>query len=1042
MEIKELSINNLKAIDCSISMAKSLGIAGLSGSGKSTFCEAIFNESLKKLVTVLPKSEYRFLFGDKLVSNKATDNIEEMPLVFYLGKMGFTTNPRSTVGTHTGIFDEIRRHYANTNFTSSEFFSFNNSIMWCRKCKGRGGSLGNVCSECKGTRYDKEILKCVVKTSIGELTIVDINKLPVEMLLNISDDLNLSNREKQVINNMIKMKVGYLSLDRVMGTLSGGETVRVLLAEFMAECKKSLIIIDEISIGLDHNTLINILYEASRLGKENAIWLIDHSDTVLAVTEEKLFFGPGSGSNGGNIIEYSTRPDPIPYETNKLPIKDTYDFKNLASRNINVDRLKLPKNRIIGITGESGSGKSTLINECIVPCFKSCYKDVVCVVIGQDKNQSITSKSTIGTFLDLQKRLLKFGDSIIKLPFDEVYEYIKKDKTLAKTIQMLIDLGLGYLSFNRQVKTLSTGEFQCIHLVSKVIEYHEKEMVLIFDEPSKGLSQNILNLLMKRFRDILLDEKKTVILIEHNYYFLSNCDYIIDFGKRKSLVTELEIESNEQWFEKYKNNLMAYEGVIKSEINNLDRGISHIYKDIDKKFGEYMTLFKGGVLKNLSITAQWIYKDYTAEIVSPIIVLDLEGMLYSKNTRLFEVLGIHNLISNFTGENIDLMCEKKRCKACKGNGVIDVFDIDLIIKRPDRSFSDGLLVDEVMTALKKFNMSKFTFFFKSIKKSTGYDLLKPYDFMSEKEKEIFWYGYWEETFYDSAKKTQRTWRGLIYLINKYMKSSTSKYKEIIKNTKQEIVCPTCKGSLHSNVSHIEDEAINFYHMKLTELKKFIGNSKKLDEIIDTIGDISLFTDLAILDPVKQVMLKMLELKYGSYYAYTIVLKNTYPYKKYIDDILKEISANNSVVCLEYEGIDITKEEMLRKYFSDSKNKVNLYVYELLGYKKVVTEINSIRKQYPCSICNGKMKLKEESIHEGIDVIETPCSLCDETGLSNNGLNQIVQGFSVKDWIYGSVGMITKTVPEEVINLPLLVKVKELNKYQILALYKYIKGETC
>ena len=116
MEIKELSINNLKAIDCSISMAKSLGIAGLSGSGKSTFCEAIFNESLKKLVTVLPKSEYRFLFGDKLVSNKATDNIEEMPLVFYLGKMGFTTNPRSTVGTHTGIFDEIRRHYANTNF--------------------------------------------------------------------------------------------------------------------------------------------------------------------------------------------------------------------------------------------------------------------------------------------------------------------------------------------------------------------------------------------------------------------------------------------------------------------------------------------------------------------------------------------------------------------------------------------------------------------------------------------------------------------------------------------------------------------------------------------------------------------------------------------------------------------------------------------------------------------------------------------------------------------------------------------------------------
>ena len=77
------------------------------------------------------------------------------------------------------------------------------------------------------------------------------------------------------------MNIGYLTLNRIMGTLSGGELTRLYLAEFMATSENTVIIIDEISVGLDHQTLLKILEQIKQLGYKNQIWLIDHSDTVL-----------------------------------------------------------------------------------------------------------------------------------------------------------------------------------------------------------------------------------------------------------------------------------------------------------------------------------------------------------------------------------------------------------------------------------------------------------------------------------------------------------------------------------------------------------------------------------------------------------------------------------------------------------------------------------------------------------------------------------------------------------------------------------------
>ena len=121
-------------------------------------------------------------------------------------------------------------------------------------------------------------------------SISNINDLSIESILSLAKELNISEEKQHILQNIINMNIGYLTLNRIMGTLSGGELTRLYLAEFMAVSENAVIIIDEISVGLDHETLLQILEEIKRLGCKNQIWLIDHSDTVLDTSDEQLFF--------------------------------------------------------------------------------------------------------------------------------------------------------------------------------------------------------------------------------------------------------------------------------------------------------------------------------------------------------------------------------------------------------------------------------------------------------------------------------------------------------------------------------------------------------------------------------------------------------------------------------------------------------------------------------------------------------------------------------------------------------------------------------
>lgn len=266
MKVNQLIANNINKLDATIPFNKSLGIAGLSGSGKTTFCQTIGEESKKRLVSLLPKAEYQYLFPNIMETNFSAIKMEEMPLVLFLGKSSISSNPRSTIGTHTGVFTAVREKLAEVFNLSPEVFSFNNQLGWCTGCKGRGTTKNVECKKCKGKRYSEEIEQYEIDLFANPHSISNINDLSVESILSLAKELNISEEKQHILQNIINMNIGYLTLNRIMGTLSGGELTRLYLAEFMAVSENAVIIIDEISVGLDHVTLLQILEEIKKLG--------------------------------------------------------------------------------------------------------------------------------------------------------------------------------------------------------------------------------------------------------------------------------------------------------------------------------------------------------------------------------------------------------------------------------------------------------------------------------------------------------------------------------------------------------------------------------------------------------------------------------------------------------------------------------------------------------------------------------------------------------------------------------------------------------
>ena len=1053
MKINQLIANNINKLDAVLPVDKSLGIAGLSGSGKTTFCQTIGEESKKRLVSLLPKAEYQYLLSNIMETNFSAIKMEEMPLVLFLGKSSISSNPRSTIGTHTGVFKEIRVTLAEKFNLSPEVFSFNNALGWCPECKGRGTTKNVECKKCEGKRYNPEVEQYKIDLLDQPHSISDINNLNIESILSLRDELHISEAKQHILKNIINMNIGYLTLNRIMGTLSGGELTRLYLAEFMATSENTVIIIDEISVGLDHQTLLKILEEIKQLGHKNQIWIIDHSDTVLNTAEEQLFFGPGSGKYGGKIVEVSPRPKPITWERNQAIPTEYYQFHDLYRRNIQIDEIQIPKNRLVTFTGESGCGKSTLVNECMAKDFLKRYPKDKLVMVGQDRNQSITSRSTVATFLDIKKKLTKYSediDDIFQRSIEDIVDELPKEDIVHKRLSLLIKLGLGYLTLERKTQSLSTGEFQCVHLVSELFTNSRNPHTLfIFDEPSKGLSQNILNQFIDSVRVILQDESVSMIMIEHNSYMLENSDFIVDFGKRQlAPVQHLVVVSHDDYYRQQNSTDRVAPLQISSTINQ-QNGINYLKENQIAYFKNAENVYKGGILKSLSSMARLIYGEYESETIAPVIAIDLERHLYSQYSFLYEMGGLINHIiaahpTNKDTSSFDFYYQDNHCPSCSGRRVIEKFDFDVVIQDKTAPFWDGLLHPDVMEVLKYYQYPKLQFIFDEIKNELGQDISKNYNEMTEAEKHTFLYGYWEKSFYDKAGKASRTWEGFNLIIGRYMFISKSIIKEHIKESKEMITCPICQGTVlnhHKKLKFGDTDIREVIQQPLDQVMETVGDLQILEKMKAIVGgNMALTEDVSLLPRETQVALKMLELELASFARYEIVLQNALPFWDSISGNIEAISINNRITICDFANIAETRETIIDKYFTNGKYKKLTYVYEALGYKKIVTLINKIKASHPCPFCKGKKVISEDGLHDGVYKLSVPCVSCYASGINDEGRKEIVEGIDVQTWLTGKVSdVVTESLNlEPVADLLIFKRIRELNKQEMMAIYQFLE----
>ncbi len=250
-----------------------------------------------------------------------------------------------------------------------------------------------VCPECKGTRLRKD----ANYVKVAGLSISELVLLPVSDLLPLFKNIQLNEHDTKIAKRLLieitsrlqflnEVGLGYLNLNRVANTLSGGESQRINLATSLgSSLVGSMYILDEPSIGLhprDTERLITVLRSLQQLG--NSVIIVEHDEEIMREADQLIDIGPMAGSHGGELVFQGTLNDLIKtdrsltakYLTHKLSIevpkvrrkwKDFIQVKGATENNLKNISVKFPLNTLCAVTGVSGSGKSTLVKKILFP---------------------------------------------------------------------------------------------------------------------------------------------------------------------------------------------------------------------------------------------------------------------------------------------------------------------------------------------------------------------------------------------------------------------------------------------------------------------------------------------------------------------------------------------------------------------------------------------------------------------------------------------------------------------------------------------------
>ena len=251
-----------------------------------------------------------------------------------------------------------------------------------------------ICNDCNGNRLKNE----ASYVKINKKSITDLVEMPIDDLLKFMLTLKLDSYQEKLANRILKeiqnrlkficnVGLGYLTINRRSGTLSGGESQRINLANSLgSSLVSSLYVLDEPSVGLhpkDTEKLINILIDLKNIG--NTVLVVEHDEDIMRSADHIIDIGPEAGSNGGQVVAQGSIKDilksksltsmylnkteaiepldKIRYSGGKISIKGARE-NNL--KNISVD---FPLNNLIAVTGVSGSGKTTLVKKILYPAL-------------------------------------------------------------------------------------------------------------------------------------------------------------------------------------------------------------------------------------------------------------------------------------------------------------------------------------------------------------------------------------------------------------------------------------------------------------------------------------------------------------------------------------------------------------------------------------------------------------------------------------------------------------------------------------------------
>lgn len=307
LTVKGARENNLKNVTVSFPLGVFTAVTGVSGSGKSTLVNSILYRSLATRLN-----------GARMVPgrHKTVSGMEHLDKVIHVDQSPIGRTPRSNPATYTGVWDHIRKLFAETSEAKVRGygpgrFSFNVKGGRCESCKGDGtlriemNFLPDVyvpCEVCHGARYNRETLEVHYKGK----NVADVLNMPISEAAEFFAPIS---RIARHLNTLVEVGLGYVRLGQSATTLSGGEAQRVKLATELQRRSngRSIYVLDEPTTGLHSEDIRKLLLVLQSLAdKGNTVIVIEHNLDVIKSADWIIDMGPDGGSGGGTVVAEGT----------------------------------------------------------------------------------------------------------------------------------------------------------------------------------------------------------------------------------------------------------------------------------------------------------------------------------------------------------------------------------------------------------------------------------------------------------------------------------------------------------------------------------------------------------------------------------------------------------------------------------------------------------------------------------------------------------------------------------------------------------------